>query len=168
MICGAYWLTTVPEQNEGEPADLYIWEGGVTAEPGGILFVRPDVVFRNIPLWPEFGENDVSIGIEVAGEFTIGFWGNWGPPFSTADFFIASDEDGAGGNPGALPLSVRADPSGNDSPRQPNPGQPVPALPMSLGADQADQDEVPPATGVAEAANPGRGSCPNARSPLYL
>jgi hypothetical protein len=93
VVCGAYWLTTTPTHYEGEPANLYIWEGGVTGEPGAVLFVLPDVVFQNIPFWPQIGQNDVSIGVVVSGEFTIGFWGNWGPPFSSADFYIAVDED---------------------------------------------------------------------------
>lgn len=99
VVCGAYWLTTTPEHYEGRPSSLYIWEGGVTSEPGTVLFVMPDVVFPSIPFWPEFGQDDVTIGCVVEGEFTIGFWGNWGPPFSVADFFIAVDETEPGGRP---------------------------------------------------------------------
>jgi len=99
VVCGAYWVSTLPGYYEGQLASLYVWEGGVTTEPGAVLFTRPDVQFDNIPLWPEIGQNDASIGASVSGEFTIGFWGNWGPPFSIAGFFIAADVDGAGGRP---------------------------------------------------------------------
>jgi len=98
VICGSYWVTTVPQYWLGQAANIYIWEGGVTGEPGGVLFVLPDVVFENVPRWPEVGQNDVAVGVIVSGEFTVGFWGNW-EPYPWGGYFIAADEDGAGGRP---------------------------------------------------------------------
>lgn len=97
VVCGAYWLTTLPTIYHGDPVNLYVWEGGVTREPGAVLLVVPDVYFPNIPFWPQIGANEVSVEMAVEGEFTIGFWGHWDTPI--ADFFIAVDQNGNGGHP---------------------------------------------------------------------
>lgn len=97
VVCGAYWLTTTPWIYQGDPATLYVWEGGLTGEPGAVLRVVPDVHFPNVPYWPQIGENDVPVELEVEGEFTIGFWGDWSS--QVAAFFIAVDQNGGGGHP---------------------------------------------------------------------
>ena len=57
------------------------------------------MLLENIPLYPEIGQNDAAIGYNVDGEFTVGFWPNWGPPYYGEGFYLAADEDGPGGHP---------------------------------------------------------------------
>jgi hypothetical protein len=96
VICGAYWLTTIYYLEQ--TASIYVWEGGVSAEPGAVLYVASGILFDNIPIWPEVGQSDVAIGLVVSGEFTVGYWGNWGPGTLEA-WFTAVDYDGSLGRP---------------------------------------------------------------------
>ena len=96
VSCGAFWFSQVGYFN-GMPMDCYVWEGGVTRPPEGVICVVPDVVPTNIPFWPDYGQNDVSIGCDVTGEFTLGFWANFWA--SAPQWYICADEDGPGGYP---------------------------------------------------------------------
>jgi hypothetical protein len=114
VVCAALWLTLAYHgwPYEGEPSTIYIWEGGITAEPGAVLFALPGVVFENLQTWPQVGQHDVAIGATVSGEFTIGFWPDWGPPPAPELYFIASDEDGADGHPWTYIAPASVYPSG--------------------------------------------------------
>jgi hypothetical protein len=96
VVCGAYWLSQIGYFS-GEPMDCYVWEGGVTTEPGDVLCMIPGVVPGNVPLWPDCGQNDVEIGCCVSGEFTVGYWADFSD--QAPQFYICVDEDGPGGYP---------------------------------------------------------------------
>jgi hypothetical protein len=98
VACGAYWLSTIPGQWQGQTSDCYIWEGGVGATPGTVLGVVPDIVFDNILLWPEVGQNDIELNISVDGEFTVGCWGDWWGRDMNG-YFWAADLNGVQGHP---------------------------------------------------------------------
>jgi len=98
IVCGAYWLTYYPALEVGT-ANLYVWEGGISGPPGAVVALVTDVAFDNIPLWPEVGENAVAIDHAVDGEFTIGYWPDWGPYPGEPGFFCAADESGPKGHP---------------------------------------------------------------------
>jgi hypothetical protein len=95
--CAVYWITTIPNQYQGELADCYIWEGGVHTATGNILAVIYGVAFESIPIWPEVGANYVEFNLHVEGEFTAGYWGVW--PDAPHGFKCAVDLDGPGGHP---------------------------------------------------------------------
>ena len=94
LQCGAYWVTQAGYLPAGY-VDAYVWDGGVSREPGRVLAFAFDAQFRNIPAWPQTGQNDVEIPVEVTGEFTIGYWLEdcWD------DVWVAADLDGLGGRP---------------------------------------------------------------------
>lgn len=96
VSCGAYWLTYAGAIWP-HPADIYVWEGGVTSEPLSVLTVIPGIYFDNIWEWPSCGQNDVEIGSPVAGEFSLGFWAD----FSSipCEYYCGADLDGPQGNP---------------------------------------------------------------------
>ncbi len=91
--CATYWLTRLAEHDD-LPADLIVWDGGTTGEPGNVLFTLPGQYFTGVPIWPQVGQYDVAVEFDIHGPFTIGFWGDWGCPFALAGFLVASDEDG--------------------------------------------------------------------------
>lgn len=95
LRCAAFWLTELGFY-DGALSDVYVWSGGLTAEPGAVLFLLPDVVFGNVPVWPEVGENRVPIDLAVEGSFTIGCWGQW-PGESPGQYFWGVDTDGSRG-----------------------------------------------------------------------
>jgi hypothetical protein len=97
VTCGAYWVTTVPPFFHDQGADCYVWEGGVVAGPGAVVYAVPGNVFSNVPDWPAIGENDVTLTVDVSGAFTIGYWGAW--PSDWEGFLCAADENGPGGHP---------------------------------------------------------------------
>ncbi len=96
--CIALWLSGIGYYI-GQTCDCYIWEGGVTDEPGEVLTVM--VGFDpGIPAnWPDVSQHDADIpDYTVTGdEFTIGYWGNW--PGMVFGWFCAADLDGPGGHP---------------------------------------------------------------------
>jgi hypothetical protein len=92
IVCGAYWFTQIG-YFLGNPMDAYVWEGGITAEPDGVLCLIPGVVPSNIPYWPECGQNDVQMGCCVSGEFAVGWWADWSPQF-LCEWYICADTDG--------------------------------------------------------------------------
>ncbi len=95
--CASYWLTRTHEYDD-LPADLLVWDEGAGSEPGAVLFTLPGQYFHDLPFWPEVAQRDVTIDFTVQGPFTIGFWADWGCPWSTNTFFVAADEDGPVGN----------------------------------------------------------------------
>jgi hypothetical protein len=98
IACGAFWLTTLPGWYFGQSADLYVWAGGAgSGVPGAVLEMVPHIVFANVPNWPTLAQNDVNMLIDVSGEFTIGFWGDW--PGLANGYFIGADQNGFGGHP---------------------------------------------------------------------
>jgi hypothetical protein len=96
VSCGAYWLTYAggfwPY-----PADIYVWEDGVTSQPSSVLTVIPGVYFENICEWPFCGQNDVEIGSPVAGEFSLGYWVDFS--YVPCAFYCGADLNGPQGNP---------------------------------------------------------------------
>jgi hypothetical protein len=94
--CASYWLTSMPGW-ESNPGNCYLWEGGVDSAPGAVLGVVTDAAFGNLPQWPQVGENDVAMNIEVAGSFTVGIWQDC--PGALANWFCAADLDGPPGHP---------------------------------------------------------------------
>jgi len=94
--CVSLWITQDGD-NAGQSTDVYVWEGGVTGTPGTVVALVSGIVFENIPVWPDFGRYDVEIPAEVAGEFTVGSWGNW--PWAGPGYWWGVDQDGAAGHP---------------------------------------------------------------------
>jgi hypothetical protein len=94
--CAAYWITRGELSFGGCRWDLYIWEGGVSRQPGAVIASFPGVVFQNTPPWPYVGQNDYEMNVRVEDEFTIGHWdtGQW-----DSWVYIAADCDGLGGHP---------------------------------------------------------------------
>jgi hypothetical protein len=98
VCCGAFWVSTLPGYFFGQSADVYVWAGGAgSGAPGSVLGMVPGNVFPNVPNWPTCAENDVMMQVNVSGEFTVGFWGNW--PGALCGYFTAADLDGFGGHP---------------------------------------------------------------------
>jgi len=95
--CAAYWLAGFPGFGIAEPADCYVWNGGVTEEPGEVLAVITDVHFSGIANWPMVSQHDVDINVDVLGAFTIGYWANMQGGW---DFYVCgADLDGPPGHP---------------------------------------------------------------------
>ena len=74
--CSAHWLSQTGAF-VGQPADIYLWDGGVTGAPGGVLSMVAGVVFDPIAFWPSCSQHDVEIGYHVGGEFTVGYWADF-------------------------------------------------------------------------------------------
>ena len=96
VSCAAFWLTQNGFFN-GHPLDAYVWDGGITGEPGGVLCLVPNVVPTNIPFWPECGQNDFQIGCPVTGEFTVGWWADFHDEY--LQYYTCADLNGPGGCP---------------------------------------------------------------------
>ncbi len=94
--CCAFWLTQLGDYS-GEPGDCYVWDGGVTREPGSVIGAVMGVSFENIPVWPAIGRNNVSLTLDVDDEFTVGCWGRW--EGQSCWWYFAADEDGEAGHP---------------------------------------------------------------------
>jgi len=87
--CGAFWLTQIGSFLD-ETADLYIWSGGITAEPGEVLWMLPEHLFEPPAVWPNLSQHNVEVGYWIDGEFTIGLRPNHS---TTAVIFVAVDLD---------------------------------------------------------------------------
>jgi hypothetical protein len=74
--------------------DVYVWEDGISEEPGTVLALVTGVHLWIIPSWPGVARNDVEIGVDVQGEFSIGCW-----QVLYEDLYFAADHDEPGGNP---------------------------------------------------------------------
>ena len=94
--CGMYWFSQQGYYN-GFPMDAYVWEGGVSGPPGGVLCVVPGVTGLNIGFWPSCTMSEVEIGCCVGGEFTVGYWVDFS--IELCQWFICADQNGFGGFP---------------------------------------------------------------------
>jgi hypothetical protein len=94
--CAAYWIINGAGSWGGCLWDLYIWDGGITREPGYVIAAAPGVIFYNTPYWPDVGQNDHEMDVHVADEFTVGHFdtGQW-----DSYVYIAADCNGLGGHP---------------------------------------------------------------------
>ena len=109
VSCGAFWLTQVGYY-DGRPLDVYIWDGGVTREPGEVLSMVSGFIPTNVAMWPDCGQNDITLDCDVTGEFTLGYWGDF---FDVQHMiFICADQDGPGGHPWTCIAPGIAYPSG--------------------------------------------------------
>jgi hypothetical protein len=112
--CVSFWLTQIGGY-QGQSTDVYVWEGGVAEEPGGVLEVVTGIVLEDIPIWPEAGRYDVEIPSSVPGGFTVGSWGNW-PGQSGNPYFWCTDRDGPVGHPWTHVVEGQGYPSGWQNP----------------------------------------------------
>jgi hypothetical protein len=94
--CVSLWISQ-DGWNMGQSTDVYVWEGGVTGTPGNVIAVVTGIVFQDIPIWPDGGRYDVEIPVAVAGEFTVGSWGDW--PGAGGGYYWLADQDGPAGHP---------------------------------------------------------------------
>ncbi len=96
--CIALWLSDLGYWYDAT-TDVYIWEGGVTSEPGAVLSVLYDHNPGAPATWPDVSQHDVDIPdyLFAGGEITVGSWGNW--PGAVNQWYWAADLDGPQGNP---------------------------------------------------------------------
>ncbi len=94
VFCGAFWLTQLGYFN-GKPADLYVWEGD--NPPGAVVGMIAGHVFQNIAIWNSISQHDADMNIRVYGPFSIGYWADFSN--ETCQWFVAVDQEGAGGMP---------------------------------------------------------------------
>jgi hypothetical protein len=98
IACGAFWATQINYLLPRIPADVFVWDGGITCEPGNVLILVPGAEpWPNICHWPSCCQNDVEIMLIVAGEFTAGYWADFSG--ECCEYYCAADLDGAGGHP---------------------------------------------------------------------
>lgn len=91
--CAAFWFTQVGLY-AGQTCDIYVWEGGVTAEPGAVLSLVVGYDPGPPADWPSFSQHNTPVSdgsphLVVEGAFTIGYWGAW--PGEYAGWFVAVD-----------------------------------------------------------------------------
>lgn len=75
--------------------DLYVWDSGISDQPGEVLAVEFGVSPGGSELWPEFTEHRREIHARVEGDFTIGIWNL----DECGAFGLGADVDGPGGHP---------------------------------------------------------------------
>jgi len=92
-----FWFTQIGVYQQGTSMDVYVWTGGVSAPPSGVMHMVPDVTGMEIPFWPHVGETIVEIGRGIRGEFTVGYWPDW--PGQQGQWYICADENGPAGHP---------------------------------------------------------------------
>ncbi len=97
ITCASFWLSTLDGMQIGQTLDVYVWEGGVSGDPGAVLGMLAGVDPGPIAFWPTASQCDIEFAQAVTGEFTIGYWGNW--PGAGQGWYCLIDEDGFGGNP---------------------------------------------------------------------
>jgi hypothetical protein len=93
--CGAFWFSTMAGYYIGQTFDAYVWDGALA--PGIVDGVITGNTPTSVPNWPTAAQNNVTMNIAVAGDFTIGYWGNW--PGAGCGWFCCADLDGFGGIP---------------------------------------------------------------------
>jgi hypothetical protein len=97
VVCGSYWVCTMGYYIDTYK-DVYVWDGGVSSEPCGVLAMVPHVGFHQLGYClDDFGQNDYEIGIDVSGDFTVGMWMDWS--CCVCNHMIGADRDGPGGHP---------------------------------------------------------------------
>jgi hypothetical protein len=96
--CIALWLTDITFY-AGQTCDCYIWEGGVSEEPGGVLTVMVGFDPGAPAYWPDVSQHNADIPdyTVTSDEITVGYWGNW--PGAICGWFCAADYTGPGGHP---------------------------------------------------------------------
>jgi hypothetical protein len=98
ISCAALWLTDLADYIFfPDNADCYLWDGGVSTDPGGVLALVPNVHMPSLPYWPTVRQYDVDMNIAVSGPVTVGCWGPW--PYETWWWYCAADLDGPPGHP---------------------------------------------------------------------
>ncbi len=95
--CASFWLSTLDGMQVGQTMDVYVWEGGVSGDPGAVLGMLAGVDPGPIAFWPSISQHDIPFAQAVTGEFTIGFWGAW--PGEGQGWYCGADYDGFGGTP---------------------------------------------------------------------
>lgn len=100
-VCAIEFLFTHTGYYIGQTMDVYLWESVADGnpppgpDPGNVICYLSDVPPGPMGLWPEVSKHDVEICCETNGLLFAGFWGRW--PGASCAWFVASDEDGAGG-----------------------------------------------------------------------
>ncbi len=94
--CFSVWITRSAFHPE-RLTDIYVWEGGVTGEPGNVLGLVAGILFANVPVYPAVGRFDAEIVVPVAGAFTAGSWGDW--PGLGLGYWWMVDTNGEPGHP---------------------------------------------------------------------
>lgn len=95
--CVVLWLTDIGYY-AGHTCDLYVWDGGLTSEPGEVLCVVPGVDPGPPAFWPNISEHrfyTACYGVQAA--ITVGYWGYW--PGGLQGWYVGADLDGGGGHP---------------------------------------------------------------------
>ncbi len=95
--CLSLWLTNTGNYVPGASLDAYIWEGGLTSEPGAVVMVVTEVDPCEPALWPEISQHDIAMEAPVVGEFTVGYWAHFSEMWCA--WYLASDLDGPQGKP---------------------------------------------------------------------
>ncbi len=93
--CGAFWVCQSGYMIQ-VPNDFYVWDGGVTREPGDVLAFVPEIEWGGVAHYPDFNEHDIEFGVHITDEFTIGVWMPWD---GWCNEFLGADLDGLGGHP---------------------------------------------------------------------
>ena len=95
--CLSLWLTENGNYQPGFVLDAYIWEGGVSSEPGIVLDLTPGIDPGEPGFWPVFTEVCIPTGIEIDGEVTVGYWADFSNTNCT--WYLAADLNGPAGMP---------------------------------------------------------------------
>lgn len=97
-VCGIQLnLTTVSGYYLGQTLDAYVWDAS-GGNPNNVLSVTVGVSITMPGIWPNISTHDIdNIDAAVAGDFFVGYWGNW--PGVAPGWFVAADLDGFGGVP---------------------------------------------------------------------
>ncbi len=97
-VCGAQFMfSTLSGYYYGQTLDAYVWDAA-GGNPNNVLSVTTGVAITPPALWPNISTHDIDVAdAGVAGDFFVGFWGNW--PGLLCGWFIAADLDGFGGMP---------------------------------------------------------------------
>lgn len=97
-LCGMqFHFTTVSGLYANQAFDVYAWDSdGVN--PNNVLSVTVNLHVPMPAIWPNISAHDInSDDVAVAGDFFVGYWGNW--PGLLTGWYIAADLDGFGGLP---------------------------------------------------------------------
>lgn len=104
ITCEVFWLTQIGYYS-GQTIDVYVWHGGVTSPPAGVICMASGIGGLEIGFWPECTINEIEPGFGGGcedhccpnGDFTIGYWCNWTGPM--CPFYVCADEVGGGTEP---------------------------------------------------------------------
>jgi hypothetical protein len=97
-VCGMqFWFTALSGQYLGQTFDAYVWDSDGLS-PNNVLSVTVGLGISPPAIWPSISSHDIdNTDTDVAGDFFVGYWGNW--PGGYSGWFIAADLDGFGGLP---------------------------------------------------------------------